>query len=193
MSVWSGLQRVMVPTLLPDLQHTVELCIVLLHAGQGKGHMGNPAASLRVETVHGVPVLLYGLASLGLTTKEEKLLDQQYKVHTQRLLRLHQATPAPVVFLLAGCLLLLAHPASPQNVLLVRTALQTERWRHRQRPGSPCSQYLLLPLFIFLQVLVLEVERTAICSSPPCYLPLLLPNQAAGQVPPPRHLLTSIG
>ena len=76
----------------------------LLHAGLGKGHRGNPAASLRVEAVYGIPVLLSGLASLVLTTKEEKMLDQLYKVHIQRLLRLHQATPAPVVFLLAGCL-----------------------------------------------------------------------------------------
>ena len=37
------------------------------------------------------------------------MLDQQYKVHIQRLLRLHQATPAPVVFFLAGCLPLLSH------------------------------------------------------------------------------------
>ena len=45
-----------------------------------------------------------GLASLVLSTKEENLIGQHYKVHVQRLLRLHQATPAPVVFLLAGCL-----------------------------------------------------------------------------------------
>ena len=32
------------------------------------------------------------------------MLDQHYKVYIQRLLRLHQATPAPVVFFLAGCL-----------------------------------------------------------------------------------------
>ena len=33
----------------------------------------------------------------SVTTKEEKLLDQQYKVHIQRLLRPHQATPAPAL------------------------------------------------------------------------------------------------
>ena len=32
------------------------------------------------------------------------MIDQHFKTHLQRLLRLHQATPAPVVFLLAGCL-----------------------------------------------------------------------------------------
>ena len=39
-----------------------------------------------------------------LTAKEEKILGQHHKVHLQRLLRLHQSTPEPVVFLLAGCL-----------------------------------------------------------------------------------------
>ena len=76
----------------------------LLHAGLAKGHRANPAASLRVESVYVLPVLLSGLASLVLSSKEETLLHQRYKVHVQRLLRLHQATPAPVVFLLAGCL-----------------------------------------------------------------------------------------
>ena len=76
----------------------------LLSAGLGKGHRANPAASIRVEVVFGVPVLLSGLASLVLSAKEENLIGQHYKVHVQRLLRLHQATPAPVVFLLAGCL-----------------------------------------------------------------------------------------
>ena len=76
----------------------------VLHAGLAKGHRANPAASMRVESVYGVSVLLSGLASLVLTSKEENLLDQHFKVHVQRLLRLHQATPSPVVFLLAGCL-----------------------------------------------------------------------------------------
>ena len=75
-----------------------------MHAGLAKGHRANPAASLRVEVVFAAPVLLSGLASLVLTSKEEKILGQYYKVHLQRLLRLHQATPAPVVFFLAGCL-----------------------------------------------------------------------------------------
>ena len=71
----------------------------LLSAGMAKGHRANPAASLRVEMVYGVPVLLSGLASLVLSAKDERLLAHQYKVHLQRLLRLHQATPAPVVFI----------------------------------------------------------------------------------------------
>ena len=76
----------------------------VLHAGLGKGHRANPAASLRIETVFAVPVLLSGLAALVLTAKEEKILGQHHKVHLQRLLRLHQSTPEAVVFFLAGCL-----------------------------------------------------------------------------------------
>ena len=33
----------------------------LLHAGLAKGHRANPAASLRVEAIYGVSVLLSGL------------------------------------------------------------------------------------------------------------------------------------
>ena len=32
------------------------------------------------------------------------MVTQHYKVHLERLLKLHQATPAPVIFVLAGCL-----------------------------------------------------------------------------------------
>ena len=76
----------------------------VLHAGLGKGHRANPAASIRIETVFAIPVLLSGLASLVMSTKEENIIGQHHKVHLQRLLRLHQATPAPVVYFLAGCL-----------------------------------------------------------------------------------------
>ena len=53
----------------------------LQFAGLAKGHRANPYASLQVESVYGVPVLLSGLASLVLSSKEEQLLDQQYKVY----------------------------------------------------------------------------------------------------------------
>ena len=71
-----------------------------------KGHRANPAASLRVETVFAAPVLLSGLACLVLSRKEEKMLEQRYEVHLQRLIHLHYAIPAAVVYFLAGCLLL---------------------------------------------------------------------------------------
>ena len=46
-----------------------------MHAGLAKGHRANPAASLRVETVFAVPVLLSGMACLVLSSKEEKFLN----------------------------------------------------------------------------------------------------------------------
>ena len=76
----------------------------VLHGGMARGHRANPAASLRVEKVYCVSVLLSGMASLVFTDREMKLMDKHYKVHLERLLKLHQATPAPVVFFLAGCL-----------------------------------------------------------------------------------------
>ena len=38
----------------------------VLHAGLSRGHRGNPAASIRVERMYGVLVLLSGTASLVL-------------------------------------------------------------------------------------------------------------------------------
>ena len=76
----------------------------IVHGGMARGHRANPVASIKVEKVYCVSVLLSGMASLVLSDKEVKLMDQHYKVHLERLLKLHQATPAPVVFFLAGCL-----------------------------------------------------------------------------------------
>ena len=73
-------------------------------AGMSKGHRGNPAASLRVHTLHATPVLLSGVASLVLTKKEISVLDTHYKNTVQRLQRLHPKTPRAAVFFLAGCL-----------------------------------------------------------------------------------------
>ena len=66
----------------------------LFYAGLAKGHRANPAASIRVEAVYGVSVLLSGMASLVISSKEEQMLDQHCKVYIQRLLRLHNTLPA---------------------------------------------------------------------------------------------------
>lgn len=58
--------------------------------------------SLKIEQIYASPVFLSGLATLILTTKQVGLLDHYYKVHLERILRLHQSTPVPVVFFLAG-------------------------------------------------------------------------------------------
>ena len=81
--------------------HTRALHAVL-PAGLARGHLGNPAASLKVEEMYGLPVLLSGLASMVLGIPELDALDHHYKVTLERLLRLYPRTPAPFVYLLSG-------------------------------------------------------------------------------------------
>ena len=76
----------------------------VLHTGMARGHRGNPAASLRVDQLHGVPVLLSGLATLFLSKKEEDLIALHHKETLQGLLRLFPLTPRSVVCFLAGSL-----------------------------------------------------------------------------------------
>ena len=83
--------------------HTKALFAVL-PAGLAKDHNGNPAASIRVEKLYGIPVLLSGLSALVFTKTEQASLDHHYKLSLERLLRLHKATPPSVVYFLAGSL-----------------------------------------------------------------------------------------
>ena len=76
----------------------------VLHTGMARGHRGNPAASLRVDQLHGVPVLLSGLATLVLSKNEENLIALHHKETLQGLLRLYPLTPRSVICFLAGSL-----------------------------------------------------------------------------------------
>ena len=76
----------------------------VLSAGLARGHSGNPAAAMRVEKLYGIPVMLSGLATMVLSKTETSLLDGHFKLHSERLLKLHKATPACVVWFLSGCL-----------------------------------------------------------------------------------------
>ena len=69
-----------------------------------RAHRGNPIASLRVENLYGVPVLMSGTASLVLKQAELNILTQHYKNTLQNLQKLHEKTPDPVVYFLAGSL-----------------------------------------------------------------------------------------
>ena len=80
----------------------------VLPAGLANGHRGNPAASLRIELLYGVPKLLSGLASLVLSKSEKDILHHHYKQSLEQLQRLHKATPEPVVCFLGGSLPLTA-------------------------------------------------------------------------------------
>ena len=67
-------------------------------------HRGNPAASLHLEHMYACPILMSGLSDLVLSTTEVASVHHYYKLHLQRLQRLHQATPECVVMFLAGSL-----------------------------------------------------------------------------------------
>ena len=93
----------MVNVLARQAAHTRALYAVL-PAGLARDHDGNPAASLRVEKIYGVPVLLSGLSALVLSQTELSSIDHHYKVNLENLQRLYKATPSPVVHFLAGSL-----------------------------------------------------------------------------------------
>ena len=76
----------------------------VLSAGIGHGHLGNPAASLRVHHRYCTSVLLSGLASLVLSSHEIKVIDNYYQITLQRLQKLHVKTPRSIVYFLAGSL-----------------------------------------------------------------------------------------
>ena len=70
--------------------------------GLSRRHRANPIAALRAENIFSTPVLYSGIASLYLTKSEIATLAQHLKETTQNILKLHQKTPEPVIFYLAG-------------------------------------------------------------------------------------------
>ena len=74
----------------------------VLHTGVAQGHHGNPAASLRVNQIYGLPVLLSGLGALLLNRSEKDIINQHHKNTLQNLMRLHAGTPPFVLAFLAG-------------------------------------------------------------------------------------------
>ena len=92
------------PNILSRLSSHRRAVFSLLPSGLAKGHRGNPAGSIRVERLYGIPVLLSGLAPMVLSIQDISTLSGHFKRHVERLLKLHRATPDPVVWFLAGCL-----------------------------------------------------------------------------------------
>ena len=76
----------------------------VLHTGMARGHRGNPAASLHVNSVYYIPVLLSGLAPLCLTKNEITTIGQHHKDTISNLQRLLPGTPRSVVLFLGGSL-----------------------------------------------------------------------------------------
>ena len=76
----------------------------LLSSGIAHNHRGNPAASVKLEQIYGVPVLLSGVASLVLTPWETNIIDQHYKSTLSNLLKLYPNTPSSFIYFMAGSL-----------------------------------------------------------------------------------------
>ena len=60
--------------------------------------------SVKVEKLYATPVLLSGLGTLVLSSKEINLIEQHYRETLRQLLRLHKNSPRSVVYFLAGSL-----------------------------------------------------------------------------------------
>jgi hypothetical protein len=76
----------------------------VLSAGLARGHRGSPAAGIKVHQLYCTPRLFSGLATLVLLKSETNIIDAHYQKTLQFLQRLHDKTPRPVIFFLAGML-----------------------------------------------------------------------------------------
>ena len=92
------------PHVLSRLSPHIRAIGAVLHTGMAAGHSGNPSSSMRLERLYGCPVLLSGLASLVLNKAEMSVIHHHFKVHLERLIKLHRNTPECVVMFLAGSL-----------------------------------------------------------------------------------------
>ena len=92
------------PTILTRISSHKKAIGSVLHTGIARNHRSNPNASLRIEQLYGVPVLLSGLGSLIISIKEEKIIDQHHKEIISGLQRFHPKTPRAVIYFLSGSL-----------------------------------------------------------------------------------------
>ena len=75
---------------------------VVLYSGVAGGHHGNPAASLRVEKVYGLPVLMSCLGAFVQNKSEKDIINQHYKSTLDNLMRHYQGTRASLSGSLSG-------------------------------------------------------------------------------------------
>ena len=69
-----------------------------ISCGLARGHRSNPAASVRILSIYGTPVLLSGLASIVLSEKETNIIDQQFKRTLQGLLKIPVNSSSSTVY-----------------------------------------------------------------------------------------------
>ena len=75
-----------------------------LFTGTARSHRGNLAATIKLEKLYSLPVLLSGLPSLVLSNTEIKLLDQHYSTTLRNLIKCHPGTPNSFVLFVSGSL-----------------------------------------------------------------------------------------
>ena len=92
------------PNLLNRIQCFKTSTNATLASGLARGHRSNPAACLAVLKIYGTPVLMSGLGSLVLNTREVNLLHQHYKNTIRCLQKLPDETPQAVIFFMSGSL-----------------------------------------------------------------------------------------
>ena len=68
---------------------TRKVFCAVLFTGTACSHRGNPAASVKLEKLYGLPVLFSGVASLVLSEAEKNMIDQHYKGVLLNLLKLN--------------------------------------------------------------------------------------------------------
>ena len=92
------------PSVLSRLAAHRNALAAVLHTGMAKGHRGNPSASIKINQLYGVPVLLSGISAQVLTRNEVDTIDRHHCETLRRLMRLMKNTPRCVVYFLAGSL-----------------------------------------------------------------------------------------
>ena len=76
----------------------------LISFGLARSSRSNPVASLRILSSYATPVLMSGLASLALSSKEIAVIDQQYKRTLQNIMKISVSSPPALVYFTAGSL-----------------------------------------------------------------------------------------
>ena len=74
----------------------------VLPIGLARGHRGNPAASLRINSIYALPVRMSGLSSLVLQSSEMDIISKYTKVTSERLQKLQPRTLHCIVMFLRG-------------------------------------------------------------------------------------------
>ena len=91
---------------LPHIQNRIsshnKALYSVLPAGLARNHNANPAASLRVEALYALPVLLSGVAPLILSKDDVKVIHSHHKNVLQNIQKLPKNTPESVILFLAG-------------------------------------------------------------------------------------------